>query len=52
VLRIVESAGRGEELAPALGELEDAGVDEVIIDVDWDAGDPAALHDVLAAVLS
>lgn len=52
VLRIVESAGRGEELAPALGELEDAGVDEVIIDVDWDAGDPAAVHDVLAAVLS
>lgn len=33
VLRIVESAGRSEELAPRLPELAAAGVDEVIVDV-------------------
>ena len=42
VLRIVESAGRSAELAPRLGELAAAGVDEVIVDVDWAAGDPGA----------
>jgi probable F420-dependent oxidoreductase len=33
VLRIVESAGRSEELAPRLQELTAVGVDEVIVDV-------------------
>jgi len=41
VLRIVEAAGRDAELAPRLPELAGAGVDEVIVDVDWAAGDPA-----------
>jgi probable F420-dependent oxidoreductase len=42
VLRIVESAGRSDTVARALPELERAGVDEVIVDVDWEAGEPAA----------
>ncbi len=39
VLRIVDSAGRSDELARRLPELRDAGVDEVIVDVDW-SGEP------------
>jgi probable F420-dependent oxidoreductase len=51
VLRIVESAGRAAELAPQLPELAAAGVDEVIVDVDWAEGDPRAdLERLLAAV--
>jgi probable F420-dependent oxidoreductase len=42
VLRIVDAAGRSDELARRLPELARAGVDEVIVDVDWSAGDPAA----------
>jgi probable F420-dependent oxidoreductase len=44
VLRLVDSAGRGDELADALPRLADAGVDEVIVNVDWeaDAGDQYA----------
>jgi len=41
VLRIVDSAGRSDEVARRLPALEAAGVDEVIVDLDWD-GDPAA----------
>src|SRR5262249_46991855 len=41
VLRIVDSAGRSDEVAQRLPALEAAGVDEVIVDLDWD-GDPAA----------
>jgi probable F420-dependent oxidoreductase len=41
ILRIVDSAGRSEEIARALPALERAGVDEVIVDVDWNEGDPA-----------
>ena len=41
VLRIVESAGRSAELAPRLPELAAAGVDEVIVDVDWALAIPA-----------
>ncbi len=52
VLRIVEAAGRFGDLAPRLGELDDAGVDEVIVDVDWDAGDPAAQLDVLRSAVA
>jgi probable F420-dependent oxidoreductase len=48
VLRIVDSAGRSDELARRLPELERAGVDEVIVDVDWTAGDPAAELERLA----
>ncbi len=36
VLRIIESAGRAAEIAVALPALRDAGVDEIIVDVDWD----------------
>lgn len=36
VLRIVDSAGRGDEVARRLGELADAGVDEVVVDVSWE----------------
>ena len=35
------SAGRSDEVARRLPALEAAGVDEVIVDLDWD-GDPAA----------
>ena len=51
VLRIVEAAGRGAELASRLGELAEAGVDEVIVDVVWDAGDPAAQLDALKSAV-
>lgn len=47
VLRVVEAVGRGAELASRLGELAEAGVDEVIVDVDWSGGDPAAQLDAL-----
>jgi probable F420-dependent oxidoreductase len=40
VLRIIEAAGRGDELAQHLPDLAGAGADEVIVDVDWAAGDP------------
>lgn len=49
VLRIVDAAGRSEQLAPQLRGLERAGVDEVIVDVAWDGGDPAADYVRLAA---
>ena len=49
VLRIVESAGRSAELAPRLPELAAAGVDEVIVDVDWALDDPAAEREQLSA---
>ena len=41
VLRIVESTGRLDTVAAALPSLEEAGVDEVIVDVSWDADDQA-----------
>jgi hypothetical protein len=50
VLRIVESAGRSAELASRLPRLEAAGVDEVIVDVDWAADDAAAELERLRAV--
>ncbi|WP_236826794.1 MULTISPECIES: TIGR03619 family F420-dependent LLM class oxidoreductase [unclassified Blastococcus] len=41
VLRLVDSAGRSDEVARRLPELAAAGVDEVVVDVDWaDDGDP------------
>lgn len=49
VLRIVDSAGRSEEVAAALPALERAGVDEVIVDAAWVDGDPAADYERLSA---
>ncbi len=49
VLRIVDSSGRSGELAGELPVLGRAGVDEVIVDVDWAAGDPAADFERLSA---
>ena len=53
VLRIVESAGRADDVARALPELAAAGVDEIIVDVPWHDGGPAAaaaaLRDAAAA---
>jgi alkanesulfonate monooxygenase SsuD/methylene tetrahydromethanopterin reductase-like flavin-dependent oxidoreductase (luciferase family) len=49
VLRIVDSAGRSDEVARSLPALEAAGVDEVIVDVDWERGDPAADHARMAS---
>jgi probable F420-dependent oxidoreductase len=48
VLRLVESAGRLDDVARRLGELADAGVDEIIVDA-TPAGDPARDHGVLRA---
>jgi probable F420-dependent oxidoreductase len=47
VLRIVEAAGRSDELAAHLPALAAAGVDEIIVDVPWDGTDPAATAGVL-----
>ena len=49
VLRIVESAGRMADLAPRLAELAAAGVNEVIVDVDWERDDPGAELEQLTA---
>ena len=49
VLRLVDSAGRSGEVARTLPALEAAGVSEVIVDLDWDAGDPAADYAELSA---
>lgn len=43
VLRIVESAGRSEELAPRLPELAAAGVDEIIVDVSLENGEAGSV---------
>ena len=49
VLRIVESAGRPEIVAEALPLLAEAGVDEVIVDLTWEAEDQADQLAVLRA---
>ncbi|MBA3243974.1 MAG: TIGR03619 family F420-dependent LLM class oxidoreductase [Actinobacteria bacterium] len=41
VLRLVDSAGRGAEVAAALPALAEAGVEEIVVNIDWDARDPA-----------
>lgn len=41
VLRIIESAGRLDEVAAALPMLAEVGIGEVIIDLTWDADDQA-----------
>jgi len=52
VLRIVESAGRSDELALRLPELEAVGVDEIIVDVSLENGEAAdvctRLHEAAA----
>jgi len=48
VLRVVDSAGRGDELAARTADLTAAGVDELVVDVRWDDAPPA---DQLAALL-
>lgn len=49
VLRIIDSTGRAAEVARALPALAEAGVDEIVVDVDWDAEDgPAESFGVLA----
>lgn len=52
VLRIVEAAGRLDELARQLPALEAAGVDEVIVDVDWSGEEPAAQLERLRAAVA
>ncbi len=44
VLRIVEAAGRSDELAPRLPELAAAGVDEIIVDVSLENGEAADVY--------
>jgi hypothetical protein len=46
VLRIVQSAGKAEEVARLIPALAAAGVAEIIVDLDWDA-DLASQHDLL-----
>ena len=44
VLRLVESAGRAGEIASALPALATAGVDEIIVNVDWEDEDAAGQY--------
>lgn len=48
VLRLVESAGRPDDVAAARPALAAAGVDEIVVNVDWE-GDPADQYRRLAA---
>jgi alkanesulfonate monooxygenase SsuD/methylene tetrahydromethanopterin reductase-like flavin-dependent oxidoreductase (luciferase family) len=52
VLRIVDSAGRSSDVARRLPELERAGVGEVIVDVAWAGGDPAADYERMSAAVA
>lgn len=49
VLRLVESVGRHGDVAAAIPALRAVGVDEIIVDVDHEEGDPVVVHDVLRA---
>ena len=51
VLRIVQTAGQAEEIARQIPALAAAGVDEIIVDVDWD-GDLDAQHAILRRAAS
>ena len=44
VLRLVDSAGRADEVAAALPALALAGVDEIVVNVDWARGDAAEAY--------
>jgi probable F420-dependent oxidoreductase len=48
VLRIVDSAGRADKVAAAIPTLAEAGVNEIIVNVDWDR-DPAEQYARMAA---
>ena len=53
VLRIIDSAGRADEVARAIPALTAAGADEIIVDVDWESGDgPAEAFETLANVVA
>ena len=52
VLRIVESAGRSEELAPRLAELEAVGVAEIIVDVSLENGEAPDVYARLKEAVS
>jgi probable F420-dependent oxidoreductase len=49
VLRIVETAGHGDEVAARVPELAAAGVDEIVVDTRWEEGEPEAAAAVLRA---
>jgi probable F420-dependent oxidoreductase len=51
VLRLVDSAGRSDDVARHVRALEEAGVDEIIVDVDWSAGEPASELERIAAAV-
>lgn len=44
VLRLVDSAGRADEIAAALPALARAGVDEIVVNVDWARDDAAEAY--------
>ena len=44
VLRLVDSAGRAGEIAAALPALASAGVDEIVVNVDWEDEDAAGQY--------
>ena len=44
VLRLVDSAGRANEIASALPALANAGVDEIVVNVDWEDEDAAGQY--------
>ena len=44
VLRLVDTAGRAAEVARALPALADAGVDEIVVNVDWEHSDAAEAY--------
>jgi probable F420-dependent oxidoreductase len=48
VLRVVEAAGRSDEVAARLPELAAAGVDEIVVDVPLENGEAAVVHATLA----
>jgi hypothetical protein len=50
VLRVGGSAGRHDRVLAALDALRDAGVDDVVVDVDW-SGDVAAQARALTAAV-
>jgi probable F420-dependent oxidoreductase len=49
IVQLTGSAGRHTEIASRLDELADAGVDEIIVDVDWSGEGPEPALDVLKA---
>jgi probable F420-dependent oxidoreductase len=51
VLRIVEAAGRSSELAARLPELASLGIDEIIVDVSFEDGEPAGVYATLREAL-